>query len=241
MNTIQNIKVVSFDADDTLWINEPYFRETEDRFCGLLGEYGDKQRVSDELLRTETQNISIYGYGIKSFILSMIETSLRLSDGKIPTSVIGEIVECGKNQLHRPVHLLEGAEQVLQALKGKYRLVVATKGDLLDQQRKLEKSGLEPYFHHIEVMSDKKTADYEKLIRHLDCSPDEFLMIGNSLKSDILPVLEAGGYGAYIPYHITWSHERVDEPIRHARFIELRQLTDILPRLDLHAAEIPQH
>lgn len=180
------IRVIAFDADDTLWDNEAYFRETENKFFALLEDYLPQHTVARELLTTEVKNIDLYGYGIKAFMLSMIETAIRITDGTIRVKVIEEVIGFGKELLQKPVTLLPGVEETLQALKGKYKLVMATKGDLLDQERKLRKSNLESYFHHIEIMSEKKEDDYRKLIRHLDIAPQDFLMIGNSLKSDVL-------------------------------------------------------
>jgi len=225
------IKVIAFDADDTLWVNEPFFQETERKFCTLLEDFIPHHNVSQELFKTEMANLSLYGYGVKGFMLSMIETALRISDKKMSADVIEKAIEYGKELLERPIEMLEGVEEVLQALKKEYRLVVATKGDLLDQERKLKKSGLAHYFHHIEIMSDKQQADYNKLIRHLDIAPEAFLMVGNSLKSDVIPVLEIGGYGIHIPYHTTWEHERVVQTITHDHFKQVETITDILPEL----------
>ncbi len=161
-------------------------------------------------------------------MLSMIETAIRISNGTIRVNLIDRIIELGKEMLDKPVEKMGGVDEVLNLLKNNYRLVVATKGDLLDQERKLKKSGLEHYFHHIEIMSEKGVGDYQKLIRHLDISPNQFLMIGNSLKSDVLPVLELGGYGFHIPYHITWGHEKIEHAVVHANFKELERITDVL-------------
>jgi putative hydrolase of the HAD superfamily len=225
------IKVIAFDADDTLWINEPYFYETERHFCRLLEDYLPHHTVSRELLQVEIQNLSLYGYGIKSFMLSMIETALKVSNGTITTGAIERIIELGKELLAKPIELIEGVEEVLIQLKNKYRLVVATKGDLLDQERKLKNSGIEHYFHHIEIMSDKQEKDYQKLIKHLDIKPHEFLMIGNSLKSDVLPVLAIGGKGYHVPYHTTWAHEQVDHTIEHPNFKQLESINELLQHL----------
>ncbi|MGZ3873219.1 MAG: HAD family hydrolase [Mucilaginibacter sp.] len=223
-----NLKVIAFDADDTLWVNEPYFRYTEEQFYQLLGEFSSQHDLERELLKTEIGNIILYGYGIKGFILSMIETALRVTDNTISIEVIGQIIDLGKQMLNQPIELLDGVEEVLIALKEKYRLVVATKGDLLDQERKLQKSGLSHYFHHIEVMSEKDSANYLKLIRHLDVRPEELLMVGNSLKSDILPVLNAGGYGVHVPYHITWAHEQIEHSIENEKFKSVVTISEIL-------------
>jgi putative hydrolase of the HAD superfamily len=221
-------KVIAFDADDTLWINEPYFRETENRFFELFQDYLPQHTVARELLRTEIDNLGLYGYGIKGFILSMIETALRISDKTIPLEVIEKIIQEGKDLLQKPVEIMDGVEEVLSTLKTRYRLVLATKGDLLDQERKLKKSGLEHYFHHIEIMSEKREDDYKKLIKHLDIKPEEFFMIGNSLKSDVLPVLNIGGHGMHVPYHITWAHETIEATIEHENFKQGESIRDIL-------------
>ncbi|TWR27089.1 HAD family hydrolase [Mucilaginibacter achroorhodeus] len=223
-----NIKVIAFDADDTLWVNEPYFRASEERFCELLGEYASLQELERELFKIEIENLALYGYGIKGFVLSMIETALKVSGNTISPDIIEKITELGKQMLNQPIEILDGVEQVLQALKDKYRIVVATKGDLLDQERKLKRSGLGDYFHHIEIMSEKDDANYLKLLKHLDIKPEEFLMIGNSLKSDILPVLNIGGHGVHVPYHITWAHEQIEESIDNERFRSVERITEIL-------------
>src|ERR1043166_492810 len=212
------LKIIAFDADDTLWDNELFFRETENRFCALFEDYLPQHSVERELLKVELKNIPLYGYGIKAFMLSMIETAIGITDKKVKAEVIEKIIGFGQELLNKPVTLIDGVEEVLKALKPKYRLVLATKGDLLDQERKLKKSGLIDYFHHIEIMSEKKEADYAKLISHLDIRPSELLMIGNSLKSDILPVLHLGGHAIHIPYHVTWAHEHIDTEINHENF-----------------------
>jgi len=213
MNQDENskIKIIGFDADDTLWVNEPNYHETEKQFCSLLAEYLDAAAVSTELLKTEKQNIDLYGFGAKGFMLSMIETAIRISQGSISSNKINEIIKLGKELIDKPVELLDGVEDVLRKLNGKYKLIVATKGDLLDQERKLKKSGIAKYFHHVEIMSDKKPENYITLFKHLEIKPENFLMIGNSFKSDILPVVNLGGYGIYIPYHIMWQHEVIDD------------------------------
>ncbi|TCC88141.1 HAD family hydrolase [Pedobacter frigiditerrae] len=223
-----NIKVIAFDADDTLWVNEPYFREAEDKFCALLEDYLPLHSVAAELFKIEIRNLPLYGYGIKGFMLSMIETILEVTEGTASLEMISKAIEFGKEQLNKPIELLDGVETVLEALKGEYRLVVATKGDLLDQERKLQKSGLEKYFHHIEIMSDKQEKDYLKLLKHLDCKPKDFLMIGNSLKSDVLPVLQIGAHAIHVPYHTTWAHEVVENNVAHENFSAITSIDEIL-------------
>jgi putative hydrolase of the HAD superfamily len=228
-----DIKVIAFDADDTLWVNEPYFRRTEEKFCHLFGQFLPIHDIERELLKTEIGNLGLYGYGIKGFVLSMIETALKITDGQIDTLAIDKILTLGKELLNEPIELLEGVNQVLQTLQGKYRLVVATKGDLLDQERKLKKSNLLQYFHHIEVMSEKDDASYLKLIKHLDIQPTELLMIGNSLKSDIIPVLNIGGHAIHVPYHITWVHEMVENQVEHKNFKSVTHIQEVLQHIAL--------
>ncbi|MFN8349798.1 MAG: HAD family hydrolase [Spirosomataceae bacterium] len=230
-----SLKVIAFDADDTLWVNEPFFSETEHKLCALLEDYLPHHSISQELFKTQLQNLPLYGYGIKSFILSTIETALSISDKTISPTVIERIIHLGKEMLEKPIELLDGVAHVLHSLSGNYRLVVATKGDLLDQERKLRKSGLEHFFHHIEIMSEKKEADYLKLIKHLDIHPSEFLMIGNSLKSDVLPVLAIGGHGFHVPFHTTWAYEHIEHRVEHENFRDLAKITDVLTYL------LPEH
>ena len=223
---------IAFDADDTLWDNEIYFRESEREFCKLINSYNaewTEKNTMPILFDTEVGNLSIYGFGVKSFILSAIETAGKLLNDNVPYSIINRIVEIGREQLMKPVTLLPDVEDTLKRLKesGKYRLVVATKGDLLDQESKFKRSGLERYFERIVVMSDKREEDYRKMIKSLNCKPEKLVMVGNSFKSDILPVVNLGGRGIYIPYHTTWAHEVVDT-IEHERITEIQRLSEIL-------------
>ncbi|MDR6457651.1 putative hydrolase of the HAD superfamily [Chryseobacterium vietnamense] len=226
-----HITTIAFDADDTLWINEPYFQEAEKEFCVLLEDYLPQHSVSQELFTTEMQNLHLYGYGVKGFMLCMIETISRVSNNTASLELVNKTIQLGQELLQKPIELLAGVMETLESLKGKYRLVVATKGDLLDQERKLKNSGLQDYFHHIEIMSDKKEHEYKKLLKHLDCQPENFLMLGNSIKSDVLPVLEIGGFAAHIPYHVTWSHEQHDVNLEHQNFMELKSVDEILKHL----------
>ncbi|GAB7257606.1 HAD family hydrolase [uncultured Polaribacter sp.] len=224
----KNIKVIAFDADDTLWVNETYFREAEETFAELISKYETKNKIDQELFKTEIKNLEIYGYGIKGFVLSMVECALELSNYKLPQKSIEKILNIGKEMLAQPIELLDGVEEVLSNLQGKYKLIVATKGDLLDQEKKLEKSNLLKYFHHIEVMSDKKEKDYLKLIKHLEIEPSELLMIGNSLKSDVLPLVALGASAIHIPFHTTWAHEEVTtEEANDASYKTISKITDI--------------
>ncbi len=206
-----NIKVIGFDADDTLWVNENYYREAESKFAKLLSAYETPNKINQELFKKEMEDLHLYGYGVKSFVLSMIESAIEISNNTLSNKTIQEIIDIGKTMINKPVELLDGVEEVLNSLSSKYRLILATKGDLLDQERKLEKSGLTKYFHHIEVLSDKKETNYSSLLNHLDINPSEFLMIGNSLKSDVLPLVNIKANAIHVPYHTTWEHEQVND------------------------------
>lgn len=228
---IEGIQVIGFDADDTLWVNETYFLETEQKLRLLLAPYVDSETVSAELFITETRNMPLYGYGVKAYMLSVLETAIRVTAGKVPAGVLEQIIQLGKEQLSKPVELLEGAEETLNALVGRYRLILVTKGDLLDQEQKLRRSGLEHLFHHVEIMSDKTDREYRLLLNHLDIRPEEFLMIGNSVRSDILPPLELGSYAIHVPYETTWLHEKIDGPIVSPRFYTVDSLWDVISLL----------
>lgn len=223
-----DLHVIAFDADDTLFVTEPYFQKSEQTFCDLLADYLPKHELEKELFRLEMQNLDRYGYGIKGFILSMIETAYEVSNHTISASTIAKIVDLGKEMLQQPIELINGVEDTLQSLHGRYKLIVATKGDLKDQQRKLHDSGLGHYFHHIEVMADKQVLNYQKLLQRLEVAPENFMMIGNSLKSDVIPVLEMGGYGVHVPFHVTWEHEKISHQVVHPNFTAIEQLPDLL-------------
>lgn len=225
---LKGIKKIGFDADDTLWVNEVFFRETEQELYKLLADHADEKTIYAELFKVETANMDLYGYGVKAFILSVIETAQRITNGSLTSQLIEDIITLGKKQLLRPVDLLSGAEEVLNALVGQYELILVTKGDLLDQERKLTASGLEHLFHHVEIMSDKTEKEYKKLLKHIDVRPEEFMMIGNSLRSDILPPLAIGSHAVFVPYHITWEHEHVEEPVVNSRFYTVDSLWDVI-------------
>lgn len=228
---MKNFKIIGFDADDTLWVNEPYYREAEEEFYSMLQSFGSDEEISNELLRIILKNLNKYGYGIKSFMLSMIETSIHVSNGKIDSKIISNIISLGNEMINKPVILLDGIHEVLKELHDAgYKLIVVTKGDLLDQERKLRKSKLDGYFHDIVIMSDKKENDYTKLLLNLEIAPSEFLMVGNSLKSDILPVVNIGGYGVHIPFHTTWVHELIDQPENVTSFQEIPNIIE-LPKI----------
>lgn len=229
---IKGIKVIGFDADDTLWVNEPYYREAEKEFVQLVASYGVNGNIAGALYETEISNLRLYGYGIKAFILSLVECAIQMTDGAVNSGDIRRIIGIGKSMLERPIELLDDVKSVLEKLAPHYRLIVATKGDLLDQEGKMRRSGIAKYFHHIEVMSDKREEQYVHLLKHLDIAPSDFLMIGNSLKSDIIPPLGLGAWGVYVPYHTTWAHEEVDGEPESSRFFkveELHQVLDLIP------------
>ncbi len=226
-----NIKVIGFDADDTLWVNETYFREAEEQFTSLLENYETKNKIDQELFKMEMKNLDLYGYGIKGFMLSMVESALDLSNSRVSQATIIEILKLGKKMISHPVELLDGVKEVLQKLEDNYRMIVLTKGDLLDQVRKLEKSGLSKYFHHVEVLSDKKETNYQNLLDHLEIPVSEFLMIGNSIKSDVLPIINIGAKAVHVPFHTTWQHEEVPLEEDSNNYHTLNNISDILKYL----------
>ena len=228
-----DIKVIGFDADDTLWVNETYFRQAEEEFAELLSQFETPNKTDQELFKMEMKNLPLYGYGVKGFVLSMVEMALILSNYTVSNEVIEKILDIGKDMINKPVELLDGVETVLKRLSKDYRLIVATKGDLLDQERKLEKSGLLDYFHHIEVLSEKEESNYSKLLNHLDIDPSEFLMVGNSLKSDILPLINIGANAVHVPFHTTWQHEQVGhKAIENKDYVTLNSVSELLSYLE---------
>ena len=227
-NIAERIKVVVFDADDTLWANQPYFDEAEDRYASLLSDYGEAEYIKGELFSTEMRNMDELGFGATAFTLSMIETALRIGGESLPVSAVSDIYAIGRSLLRIPATPLEGVEETLHRLAGsrRFRLVVLTKGNLLDQERKLERSGLCRYFDHVEIVSDKNEKAYSDFVAFLGIDASEMIMVGNSFKSDIAPVLAIGGYGAYIPFHTIWQHERAEE-YSHPRLIRLDSIVQL--------------
>ncbi len=218
------ITTVGLDADDTLWHNETIFRLTHDRFVALLADHADRATLETRLAETETRNLRLYGYGVKGFTLSMIETAMELTGGQAPASVVREILAAGREMLAHPVETLPGVDEALAALSESYRLVLITKGDLLDQERKLAASGLGDLFAAVEIVSEKDRGTYERVFARHGTGAGEAVMAGNSMKSDVLPALEAGAWAVHIPYVITWAHELADAPVAHERY---GALTDI--------------
>jgi putative hydrolase of the HAD superfamily len=229
------IRIIGFDADDTLWRNEDIFEHAHVRFRTLLAKYHPPAEVDRVLFAIEMRNLGLYGYGVKGFMLSSVETAIELTGGKITSPEIAEILATGREMLAHPVELLAGVADVVPALARDYRLLLITKGDLHHQERKVAESGLAAHFHAVEILSEKDGPAYERVLRRHHVALPEFAMVGNSLKSDILPVLRLGGAGVHIPYHLTWQHEHVeDEPQGQARFRRiggLAELPAVLPHL----------
>jgi putative hydrolase of the HAD superfamily len=225
--------VIAFDADDTLWHNENIFEDVHERYRTMLARYHGAEAVEHAFFSTEMRNLDLYGYGVKGFTLSAIETAIQLSDGKIGADEIRQLIDLGRTMLAHPVELLEGVAETLAALAPAHRLLLITKGDLRDQERKLSKSGLADHFQAAEIVSEKDEATYAAILKRHGIAPSRFLMVGNSLKSDIFPVLALGGSAVHLPYHLTWKHERSDTiPLENNRFFTLGNLRDLPPLVD---------
>ena len=222
------ITTIAFDADDTLWHTERIFISTKDKFSALLAEYRNKNYIEQHLDATETKNIAHFGYGIKGFTLSMIETACDLTDGKITGDKIKQIIEFAREMIASPIEVLEGVRETIETLSKDYRLILITKGDLLDQEAKLARSGLGDYFDSFEIVPRKDAKIYKYILRRHEISADEFVMVGNSLKSDILPVLEIGARAVFVSYETEWFHERVsDEELKDKDFARLDKMGDL--------------
>jgi len=228
------ISAIGFDADDTLWQNEQFYRQTELHFVELLRDYAEPDAISARLLEIERQSVSVYGFGIKSFTLSMIETAIAITGSKVPADIVGEIMAAGREMHSHPIETLPHARETLESLVGRYRLILITKGDLFDQERKLALSGLGKFFDAVEIVSDKTPATYERIFtRHAD-SAEHSLMVGNSLKSDVVPAIAAGSWGIYVPHELTWALEHAEAPVSQPRFRQIEhlgQLRDVLKSL----------
>ena len=223
----RTLTTIGFDADDTLWQNEQFYSLTRSRFLDLLKEHADADRLADRLLETQKRTLKLYGFGIKGFTLSMIETAIAVTEGKVTAATVEKILEAGREMLEHPVETLPGAREAVEALVGRYRLVLVTKGDLFDQERKLAASGLGELFDGVEIVSDKNRATYERVFTRHGDGPDRAMMIGNSLKSDVVPAIEAGGWGVYVPHELTWVVEHADEPEGHPRFRRIEHLGEL--------------
>ena len=220
------ITTVGLDADDTLWHNETIFRLTHERFCDLLAGAAERDQIDARLAEVERRNLALYGYGVKGFTLSMIETAMELTDGQASGAVIREILAVGREMLSEPVEPLPGVDGALAQLSERYRLVLITKGDLLHQEQKLAASGLGDLFAAVEIVSEKNASTYERVFARHGTGAEQAVMCGNSLRSDILPALQAGCWAAHVPYPVTWAHEIADTPTGHPRFAELDSIAD---------------
>jgi len=229
---MQHLTTIGFDADDTLWQNEQFFRMTERQFAELLADFAEADHLSERLLQAERRNLGHYGFGIKGFTLSMIETAIEVTDGKVPSRVIADILDAGREMLRHPVETLPHARETLTALAGSHRLVLITKGDLFDQERKLAASGLDHFFDAVEIVSEKERTTYERIFAEQGEGPGRAMMVGNSLKSDIVPAIEAGAWGVYVPHELTWALEHAEEPAGHARYMRIGKIGEVMNLLD---------
>lgn len=218
------ITTIGFDADDTLWQNEQFFRMTQARFADLLADYADPDDLHRRLLEAERRNLGHYGFGIKGFVLSMIETAIEVTEEKVPARVIRDLIEAGQEMLRHPIELLPHAREAVEALSGEFRIVLITKGDLLDQERKLAQSGLGELFDAVEIVSDKTPEVYADIFARAGDGAERAMMVGNSLRSDVLPAIRAGGWGVFVPHDLTWELEQDTAAVAHDRFRELPHL-----------------
>ncbi|MFA8436022.1 MAG: HAD family hydrolase [Marinifilaceae bacterium] len=222
------IELIAFDADDTLWPNESYFFQSQKEYARLMSVYGSKEEILERLHNTQMKNLGKYGYGIKAYTLSMIDNALEISSNNLSGEITAQILELGTAMITKPVTPLENVALVLERLSKSHQLITITKGDLLDQNRKMERSGLQKYFSEVIVVSEKDNDTYQEILDQRNVTAEKFLMVGNSMKSDILPVLNIGGYGAYVPFEFTWQHERVNEPVKHEKLFELKEMQELL-------------
>ncbi|MCO5057891.1 MAG: HAD family hydrolase [Rhizobiaceae bacterium] len=227
MTPSRTITTIGFDADDTLWQNEQFFRMTEARFAELLADFAEADHLTERLIEAEKRNLARYGFGIKGFTLSMIETAIEVTEGRVPARVIGEILEAGREMLVHPVETLPHVTETLERLAPDYRIVLITKGDLFDQERKLAQSGLGDFFDAVEIVSDKQRETYERIFARHGDGAARAMMVGNSLRSDVVPALEAGSYGVFVPHDLTWAYERIEPPAAAPRFREIVHLGEL--------------
>ncbi len=224
---MSRLDTIAFDADDTLWHNERFYRLTQARFAELLSGHAAPEDLAARLLAAERRNLGQYGFGIKGFMLSMVETALEVTDRRVPGEVIAEIISIGQDMLRHPVELLPHAREAIETLGGSHRILLVTKGDLLDQERKLAQSGLGDLFDGVEIVSDKQAATYAAILSRHGADPATSAMVGNSMKSDVLPMIEAGGWGIFVPHGLSWEIEHADAPEGHPRFRELAGLAGL--------------
>jgi putative hydrolase of the HAD superfamily len=232
---MRGLSTIAFDADDTLWHSERAFRLSEERFAALLADYVDSGNLSQRLLETEKRNLAFYGFGRKGFVLSMIETAIDVTDGRVPTAILKNLIDLGRDMAAHPIEILPDVRETLEALAQRYRVLLITKGDLLDQEQKLARSGLAELFHAVEIVSDKSPLTYRRIFTRHGDGPEHSMMVGNSLKSDIVPAIEVGGWGIFIPHPLTWAMEHAETPSAAPRFRQLErigELSDLLAEID---------
>lgn len=234
---MSKLTTIAFDADDTLWHNERHFKFTQNMFVELLGNHAAPDHIHERLQAAERKNLKFYGFGIKGFTLSMIETAIEITGGKVEATAIAKLLEQGREMLQHPVELLPHARETLEALHSEFKLLLITKGDLFDQERKVAASGLGDFFQGVEIVSDKTPEIYTQIFKRHGTGAEHGLMAGNSLKSDVIPMLKAGGYGVYVPHELTWEYEKEVVPNGHARFHEIQNL-NVLTKLVEHLTSL---
>jgi putative hydrolase of the HAD superfamily len=224
--------IIGVDADDTLWQSEQFFHFTQQEFAGLLANHAEPADLAERLLATERRNLQIYGFGIKGFVLSMIETALEVTDGHVPADVISKIMALGRDMLVHPIETLPGVTETLTTLRKDHKLVLVTKGDLFDQERKLAESGLGDLFNGVEIVTSKDASTYARIFSTYGDGPESAVMIGNSLKSDVIPAIKAGSWGVFVPHPLTWVHEHAEEPAEHPKFRKIEAFRELPELLD---------
>jgi putative hydrolase of the HAD superfamily len=230
---VPNISTIGIDADDTLWQSEHFFKLTQTHFAELLADYAEPSDLGRKLLAAEKKNLQIYGFGIKGFVLSMIETAIEITDGEVPTPIIQRILAAGHEMLAHPVLPLPNVRETLENLSQHYRLILITKGDLFDQERKLAGSGLGELFHAIEIVSEKAEHTYQRIFDRHGQGPDRAMMVGNSLRSDIIPAIAVGSWGVFIPHDLTWEHEHAEMPLGHPRFRQIEKFRELVGLIEM--------
>ncbi|WP_424988548.1 HAD family hydrolase [Microbulbifer sp. S227A] len=220
----KTLTTVAFDADDTLWHNERFFQDTQAQFSDLLADHADPEHLAARLLAAEKRNIGQYGYGIKGFVLSMIETAIEVTDQRVPARVIAQLIEAGRDMLAHPIEFLPHARETVQAVAATHRVLLITKGDLLDQERKLAQSGLGDLFDGVEIVSEKTAASYAAIFARHGEGAERGLMVGNSMRSDVVPMIAAGGWGVYVPHGVAWEIEHAEPPVDAPRYRALDDL-----------------
>ncbi len=231
------LTTVAFDADDTLWECERFFRISQKTFADMLADYADPKHLDERLEAIQRQSLGNYGYGIKNFVLSMIETAIEVTDGRVPAKRIKEILDVGHEMSKHPIDLIPGAVETLDAVADRYRIVLLTKGDLFDQERKVAASGLADRFAAIEIVSDKTVDTYGRVFADHGDGPERGMMVGNSMRSDVRPALDAGSWGVFVPHELSWSHEHAEAPDAHPRFHEISALLELPTLLERIASD----